>query len=56
MMTIAELAGLVAELRRAQREYFRTRSDGKLDEAERLERRVDLAIADILGQQPLFPE
>lgn len=42
---------LVAEMRRAQREYFRTRSSTALEKSKQLEKRVDDAIREA-GEQP----
>jgi hypothetical protein len=53
-MTLEELARLVAEMRRAQRSYFRNRSTAKLEESKRLERRLDAAVEEVLGQPSLF--
>ena len=54
-MTITELANLVAEMRHAQKGYFRTKSDYALDESKRLERRVDEACREVLeGQKRMF--
>lgn len=47
-MTITELARLVAEMRTAQRAYFRTRSESNLKAAKDLEAKVDRKIADLL--------
>jgi len=53
-MTLRELADLVAEMRHAQRDYFRTKSGAALDRARTLERRVDRAITEVLKQPELF--
>jgi hypothetical protein len=54
-MKAIELANLVAEMRHAQKEYFRTRSDSALEESKRLERQVDEACREILdGQKKMF--
>jgi hypothetical protein len=56
-MTAPELATLVAEMRHAQTNYFRTRSTSALEESKRLERKVDEACQAILdGQKKLFEE
>ena len=56
-MTATELAELVAEMRHAQTNYFRTRSPTALEESKRLERKVDEACQAILdGQKKLFEE
>jgi spermidine synthase len=51
-MTLIELAELVQQMRNAQKEYFRTRSGSALDNAKRLEKRVDEALGTVLSQQP----
>lgn len=53
-MEAIELARLVADCRRAQKQYFRTRSTGALEESKRLERRLDEAVEEILRQPTLF--
>jgi hypothetical protein len=46
---------LVADMRIAQREYFRTRSTTAMEHAKALEKRVDAALRES-GEQPrLFP-
>jgi hypothetical protein len=55
-MTAPELARLVAEMRSAQRESFRTRSPGALEKSRAAERRVDKAVMECLDQPPLFAE
>lgn len=56
-MDHAEFVRLVAAMRTAQREYFRTRSTGALDRSKGLEKRVDKAIKEALDGQPrLFDE
>lgn len=52
-MTYGEFKRLVADMRNAQREYFRTRSAAALDASKRLERKVDEALKDD-GQKELF--
>lgn len=54
-MADSDLRTLVAEMRHAQKEYFRTRSPTALEESKRLERKVDEALADT-GQKKLFGE
>lgn len=54
MMTIVELATLVAEMRAAQKEYFRTKSHAALDRAIRLEAKVDEACKQVQEQPVLF--
>lgn len=50
-----EFMDLVADMRRAQKEYFRTRSDAALRASKTLERRVDEALTD-RRQPSLFGE
>ena len=52
-MTAAELARLVVEMRRAQRQYFRTRTPDALEASKRLEKAVDEAVRDVLTQPTL---
>lgn len=40
---------IVAEMRRAQKDYFATRSEEALNEAKRLEKKVDAMIDDVLN-------
>jgi hypothetical protein len=48
---------LVAEMRDAQKEYFRERSPQNLAAAKSLEKRVDQALAEVAdGQRELFSE
>lgn len=47
-MDVQALAKLVSEMRAAQREFFRTKSNSALEESKRLERAVDKAIGDVL--------
>jgi hypothetical protein len=57
-MTIRQFAELVADMRKAQKHYFRTQSVSALQEAMRLERRVDETIKFLLSPHPqreLFP-
>ena len=54
-MTLDELARLVAEMRVAQREFFRCKTPSALRAALALERRVDAALADHFRRLPLFP-
>jgi hypothetical protein len=42
-------ARLVADLRSAQRDYFRTRTDEALVRAKDLERKVDAALREVLS-------
>jgi phosphate uptake regulator len=53
-MTAVELARLVAEMRRVQRHYFRTRNQDELEASKRLERDVDRAVEEVLRQPTLF--
>ena len=55
-MTAVELAKSVARMREAQRKYFRTRSQGDLNESKRLEKALDIAVADLLRQPSLFDQ
>jgi hypothetical protein len=50
-MTLQDLARLVADMRKAQKHYFRTQSVSALQEAMRLERRVDETIKFLLSPQ-----
>lgn len=45
---------LVAEMRNAQREYFRTRSSSALERAKSLEKRVDDELLEASKQPTLF--
>jgi phosphate uptake regulator len=53
-VTAVELARLVAEMRRVQKAYFRTRTRGALEDSKRLERDVDRAVEGVLRQPTLF--
>jgi len=56
-MSYKELAVLVSDMRHAQKEYFRTGSNGAMESAKRLERKVDDACRKILDDQKrMFPE
>lgn len=56
-MTNPDFVALVAAMRTAQREYFRTRSTTALDHSKRLEKQVDDAIRKALdGQGNLFDQ
>ncbi len=55
-MSATELARLVAEMRSAQKEYFRTKSPTALDRSKQLERAVDQACKQILSQPSLFSD
>ena len=54
MLTALELAKLAADMRNAQRKYFRTRGQGDLEASKRLERQLDAAIEELLRQPVLF--
>ena len=54
-MTAIELARLVADMRKCQREFFRTKSGTALAAAKVAEGRVDRAVADVLSGPLLFP-
>ena len=47
---------LVAEMRDAQRDYFRRRSPEALERSKTLERRVDAALRDRAESRPLFKD
>jgi ABC-type Zn uptake system ZnuABC Zn-binding protein ZnuA len=52
---LKDLARLVAELRHAQKEFFRTKSQTALQEAKKLEAKVDRVLETIdEGQKTLF--
>jgi hypothetical protein len=54
-MTFEDFRNLVADLRHAQKEYFRTRSDAALERSKSLERRVDEALKALAdGQKKMF--
>jgi hypothetical protein len=55
-MTVEELARKVLKMRRAQKEYFRTRSSAVLEESKRLEKQVDQVVDEVLTQPRLFTE
>lgn len=50
-MTDQEFRELVAEMRHAQKEYFRVRSSAALDKSKTLEKRVDQAMQDFASKQ-----
>ena len=54
-MSLNEFAALVAELRHAQKTYFRTRERADLERSKALERKVDKALDELSGQKTLFP-
>jgi hypothetical protein len=51
-VTAAELADLVARMRRAQRTYFKVRTSENLSRAKQLEREVDAALETHFARQP----
>ena len=53
-MTLEELARAALDCRRAQKEYFRTRSTGALEASKAAERKLDKAIEEALRQPSLF--
>lgn len=53
-MRATELATLVADMRSAQKDYFRTRSASSLERSKKLERQVDEACKQLLSQPVLF--
>ena len=59
-MNVAELAELVARMRKAQRRYFTTRRSDVLAEAKQLEADVDAALEELAEeaapQLKLFPD
>ncbi len=52
MQTITQLAQLVKEMRDAQKSYFAQHTQSALTQAKALEKRVDQAVAGILGEVP----
>lgn len=54
-MTVTELAKLAHKMRKAQRAYLASGSNWNLKEVERLERKFDRALAEILGLVPKAP-
>lgn len=57
MTDLKQFAALAAEMRHAQKEYFRTRSPAALESSKRLEKAVDRALLEISQpQQGLFGE
>lgn len=57
-MTPQQFIDLVCRMRSAQKQYFRTRSYGDLEESKKLEREVDQALRDFSNPTvlvPLFP-
>lgn len=55
---LIEFAKLVEKMRRAQKTYFRERTDGALQESKRLERQVDVQAEEIIqaAEPRLFRE
>jgi hypothetical protein len=53
-MTMVELARLVAEVREAQKAYFRTRSAAALESSKAMEKRLDRVVMEILVAPTLF--
>lgn len=56
-MTPQQFIDLVCRMRSAQKQYFRTRSYGDLDESKKLEREVDQALRNFsnpLNQLSIF--
>ena len=55
-MTLNDLARLVKEMRLKQKQWFNpnTRTRDTLEESKALERQVDRAIEEVLGQPSLF--
>ena len=54
-MTVKELARMVYEMRKAQKEYFKGRGSDSLEESKRLEREIDKTVEEVLrGQGSLF--
>ena len=54
MQTDREFAKLVAEMREAQRNYFKHGDNRMLEHAKRLEKRVDAAVKAALAPPGLF--
>lgn len=57
-MTTEDLAAIVRQMRKLQRDYFRTRDQGTLRESKDMERRVDAALEHLAGtaQPGLFDQ
>ena len=56
-MDIKEYAQVVADCRKAQKEYFRTRSTAALEQSKALEKALDAATAEVVNggrQERLF--
>ena len=57
MMTVEELAELCSEVRHAQKEYFRTRSQTALAKSKMLEAKLDQCVDRVMSKQKrLFDE
>jgi hypothetical protein len=54
MSAVKELAQLVNEMRTAQKEYHRTKSDAAAEQVRLLEKKVDQLVRDTLDQPTLF--
>lgn len=54
-MDVKQLAELVAEMRQAQRDYFKGRSGDELRRSKHLEHKVDQAVRDILHPEQKQP-
>lgn len=53
-MSPQQFIDLVCRMRSAQKQYFRTRSYGDLDESKKLEREVDQALREITNPYGLL--
>lgn len=53
-LTVRDLAKLVADMRKWQREYFRSRSSEALEKSIVAEKKVDAAVRECLEQPGLF--
>lgn len=51
-MDLKDFVRLVAKMRKAQREYFRTRDPAVLEESKALEREVDAAVKELADDRP----
>lgn len=51
-MNLKDFAALVAEMRAAQREYFKTRSGDILERSKQLEKQVDRELKEFNDHQP----
>lgn len=50
-MTESDFRTLVAEMRHAQKEFFRTRSDSTMEQAKNAEKKVDKALSEGVQDQ-----